>query len=181
MENSKKRLWQVFSCEFCEIFKNTFFTEHFLQNIQNIAEHTEPFLQNIQNITWEKHIRTIESKLAKNIGLLYRAKPLLQVKSLKSIYFAYIHSYLNYDNIAWGSTCRSKLKTIYFHQKHAVRIVFNQDKLTHSRPLLGAPHALNVYQINLCQHLNFMYKLNTNQVPSIFKAQISYKIFENLF
>ena len=24
----KKRLAQVFSCEFCEIFKNTFFTEH---------------------------------------------------------------------------------------------------------------------------------------------------------
>ena len=44
-----------------------------------------------ENISWEKHMRTIESKLAKNIGLLCRAKPLLQVKSLKSIYFAYIH------------------------------------------------------------------------------------------
>ena len=53
-----------------------------------------------ENIAWEKHIRTIESKLAKNIGLLYRAKPLLQVKSLKSTYFAYIHSYLDYANIA---------------------------------------------------------------------------------
>ena len=125
-----------------------------------------------ENITWEKHIRTIESKLAKNIGLLYRAKPLLQVKSLKSIYFAYIHSYLNYANIAWGSTYRTKLKTIYFHQKHAVCIVFNEDKLTHSRPLLRALHALNVYQINLYQHLNFMYKLNTNQVPSTFNDLI---------
>ena len=85
-----------------------------------------------ENITWEKHIRTIESKLAKNIGLLYLAKLLLQVKYLKSIYFAYIHSYLNYVNIAWGSTYKTKLKTIYFHQKHAVRIVFNEDKLTHS-------------------------------------------------
>ena len=65
-----------------------------------------------ENITWEKYIRTIESKLANNIGLLYRAKPLLQVKSLKSIYFAYIHSYLNYANIAWGSTYRNKLKNI---------------------------------------------------------------------
>ena len=121
-----------------------------------------------ENITWEKHIRTIESKLAKNIELLYRAKPLLQVKSFESIYFAYIHSYKNYANIAWGSTYSTKLKTIYFHQKHAVRIVFNEDKLTHSPPLLRALHALNVYQINLYRHLNVMYKLNTNQVPSIF-------------
>ena len=70
-----------------------------------------------ENITWEKHIRTIESKLAKNIGLLYRAKPLLQVKFLKSIYFVYIHSYLNYANIAWRSTYRTKLKKNIFPSK----------------------------------------------------------------
>ena len=107
-----------------------------------------------ENITWEKHICTSESKLAKNIGLLYHAKPLLHVKSLKSIYFVYIPSYLNYANIAWGSTYRTKLKTIYFHQKHTVRINISHIK------------------INLYQHLNFMYKLNTNQVPSIFNDLI---------
>ena len=25
----KRRLWRVFSCNFCKIFKNIFFTEHF--------------------------------------------------------------------------------------------------------------------------------------------------------
>ena len=68
-----------------------------------------------KNISWEKHIRTLETKLAKNIGLLYRAKLLLEEISLKSIYFAYIHSYLIYANITWASTYRTKLKTIYFH------------------------------------------------------------------
>ena len=30
----KKRLWaQVFSCEFCEIFKNNFFTKHLLATV----------------------------------------------------------------------------------------------------------------------------------------------------
>ena len=102
-----------------------------------------------ENIYWEEHIRTDETKLAKNIGLLYSAKPLLKEKSLKSIYFVYIHSYLNYANIAWASVYRTKLKTIHIHQKHAVRIVFNEDKLPKSRPLLRSLNALNVYQINL--------------------------------
>ena len=53
-----------------------------------------------ENMSWEEHIRTVETKLAKNIGLLYSAKPLLEEKSLRSIYFAYTHSYLNYANIA---------------------------------------------------------------------------------
>ena len=63
-------------------------------------------------ITWKVHIRTVENKIAKNIGLLYRAKQLLNTSSLKSIYFSYIHRYLNYANIAWASTKKSKLKII---------------------------------------------------------------------
>ena len=54
-----------------------------------------------ENISWEEHIRIFKTKLTKNIELLYRAKPLLEEKYLKSIYFAYIHSNLDYANITW--------------------------------------------------------------------------------
>ena len=53
-----------------------------------------------ENVNWQEHICTAENKIAKNIGLLYRAKYLLNESSLKCIYFASIHSYLNYANIA---------------------------------------------------------------------------------
>ena len=46
--------------------------------------------------------------------------------------------------------------------------VFNENKLTQSRPLLRSLNALNVYQINLYQHLAFMYKLNKNKAPLTF-------------
>ena len=108
-----------------------------------------------ENVNWQEHIRTIENKIAKNIGLLYRAKYLLNESSLKFIYSAYIHSYLNYANIAWASTYRTKLKAIYLLQKRALRIVFNENNMTHSRPLLRSLNALNIYQINLFQHLRF--------------------------
>ena len=121
----------------------------------------------------EENIRTVKTKLAKNIRLLYREKPLLEEKSLKSIHFSYIHSYLNYTNIAWASTYRTKLKTMHFHQNHAVRIVFNEDKLIHSRRLLRSRNILNVCQINLCQqHLDFMYKLNKNMALVTFNEVI---------
>ena len=60
-------------------------------------------------ITWKDHIRAAENKIAKNIGILYRAKQLLNTSSLKSIYFSYILTYLNYANIAWASTQKTKL------------------------------------------------------------------------
>ena len=40
-----------------------------------------------ENIAWEYHIHTIGKKLAKNIGLLYQAKNILDNESLETIYF----------------------------------------------------------------------------------------------
>ena len=44
--------------------------------------------------------------------------------------------------------------------------------LSFSRPLLRSLKALNVYQINLYQHLAFTYKLNKNKVPLTFNELI---------
>ena len=48
----------------------------------------------------------------------------------------------------WGSTYFTKLKIVHSHRKHAARIIFNEDTLTHSRPLLQSLNALNIYQKN---------------------------------
>ena len=65
-----------------------------------------------ENLCWKEHIKYIESKIAKNIGLLYVAKPYKHSgkQSLLSMYHSYIHSYINYGNIEWGSTTRANLK-----------------------------------------------------------------------
>ena len=70
------------------------------------------------------------------------------------------------------NTYITKLKKINLLQKRAVRFVFNEDRLSHSRPLLRKINALNVYQINLYQHLNFMHKFNHQGTPRIFNDLI---------
>ena len=54
--------------------------------------------------SWKEHIKYLENKIAKNIGLVYRAKPFLDKKSLLALYYSCIHSYLNYANLAWDNT-----------------------------------------------------------------------------
>ena len=58
-----------------------------------------------EHISWENHIKTVESKLTKNIGLLIPA--------------------------SWTSTYVTKLNTIHLLQKQAVRFVFNEGRLSH--------------------------------------------------
>ena len=62
------------------------------------------------NISRKEHIKTVENKLSKKIDLLCKSRQLLDNESLKSIYFSYIHTYLNYANIVWASTSPTKLK-----------------------------------------------------------------------
>lgn len=108
-------------------------------------------------------------KLAKNLGRLYCAKHLVDNNSLKSIYISYIHLQLNYANIAWGSTNFTKLKVKLYQQKHAAPVVFHKSKISHSRPLLRSLNSFHVYQINLYQHVNFMYEFENQQTPKILR------------
>ena len=71
-------------------------------------------------------LNILKKKIAKNIGLLYKAKPYIDKHSLLPLYHSHLHSYINYGNIAWGSTSRANLKKIYSQQKHAILTVHSK-------------------------------------------------------
>ena len=55
------------------------------------------------------------------------------------------------------------MKIINIKLKHAVTIIFNEDRLCHSRPLLKNLNTLNVYQVNIYQNPNFMHRLKNDR------------------
>ena len=63
-----------------------------------------------ESLTWRNHIHTVENKVSKNLGILNKAKPYLNINCLRILYFSFIHSYLTYCNVAWASTYHTKLK-----------------------------------------------------------------------
>ena len=65
-----------------------------------------------ENLNWKEHVKHTENKIAKNLGLLYQARPFLERNALLALYYSYIQTYINYVNIAWGSTCRTNLKKL---------------------------------------------------------------------
>ena len=72
-----------------------------------------------------------------------------RMECLLSLYYAYIHTYINYANLAWASTIRTNLKKIYSQQKHAMRIIFLKDKFSHTKELFAQNKIFNVYQLNI--------------------------------
>ena len=53
-----------------------------------------------ENLNWKEHIKHTENKIAKNVGLLYKARPFLERNALLALYYSYIQAYINYVNIA---------------------------------------------------------------------------------
>ena len=59
------------------------------------------------------------------------------------------------------------------NEAKASRIIMDKDLFTEARPLMKDLNILNVYQINLFQTLQFMFKLKNEKTPQVFKTQFA--------
>ena len=91
-----------------------------------------------EHLSWKEHIGYSENKIAKSIGLLYRAKPFLGKHSLLTMHYSYIHTYLNYANLSWAGTNRTNLKKL-----------LNKTRFKDTKALFNAQKILNIYKLNI--------------------------------
>ena len=65
--------------------------------------------------------------VSKNIGILHKDKNIFIKGGLKTLCLSFVHSYLNYKNIAWGNTIQTKLKKLASKQRQAIRAICAAD------------------------------------------------------
>ena len=61
---------------------------------------------------------------SRKFGVLYKTSKSINI--YKAFYFSFTHFYINYANIVWASTNKSR-------QKQAACIIFNQHRFMHAR------------------------------------------------
>ena len=130
-----------------------------------------------ENLSWKTHIKYIENKISKNIGILFKARPFLNKKSLLSLYYSYIHSHINNGSFFWRSTCRTNLKKMNSQQKHVLRIIFNKSKFERTGELFKSSKILCIkFKENLhTKHISFEIQKNVSFVSN---AIVTSKLYE---
>ena len=95
---------------------------------------------------------------------------------MTTLYFSFYHSYLNYGNIAWVSTTKSKLRRISSQQRQAVNTIPKNEnqEITNSRKFIQESGILNVYKLDLYQALNFMFRVHNETIPKDFQTRFQY-------
>ena len=79
-----------------------------------------------------------------------------------SLYYSLVYPYLDYANLAWGSTYASHLDPLFKLQKRAVRVINNVSYLSHTNGLFKSCSILklkDIYNLQLGVH---MYKNRCN-------------------
>ena len=122
-----------------------------------------------ENLSWKQHIEILSSKISKSIGILYKSRNVLSKQCLNQLYFLFTHSYVNYANITWASTSKSKLERRYRCQKHAARVIYHKDRYKQASPLLNNMKALNIFKLNIFNILCFKYNCKQNLNPPVFR------------
>ena len=87
-----------------------------------------------ENVKWKPHIHTTSTKISKSIGIFYRARLIIPTKHLNQFHFSFVHSYLNYASLPWGSTRKTELSALYRQQKNSFKLL-SLDQFTHTRLL----------------------------------------------
>ena len=117
---------------------------------------------------FKAHIDLVAAKLSKGIGILYRAKRILDGNSLKLLYLALVQPYISYCIIVWGHSYSSYMKPLQVLQKKIIRILSNVEYNAHTSNLFVSLKLMNIKQMYDYFVSIFIYQQVCNELPDIF-------------
>ena len=129
-----------------------------------------------EKLTFKSHRQALARKISNNCGVLYRARYVLNQKSLVSLYYSFIQSHMIYCSNVWGLGNKRSLGSIFISQKRAIRAMsftklYKKDKITgiytygHTKGIFNAYGFLSIHNLVLTQALNLMHKIKLGLAP----------------
>ena len=124
-------------------------------------------------LTRKYHINYTSGKIAKGIGIIIKARKLLDQETLITLYYSFIYSYLCYCNQVWENTCVTHLQKLLVLQKRIVRILAGVKPRDHTAPLFKRLNILNTFEGN--KHLIgiFIYHIYNENALDMFTSMFT--------
>ena len=119
------------------------------------------------NLTWKKHISTLHSKMSRYIGIMYKLKSILPLKTRIQIYHSFVQSHINYCSLVWGFSAKSHIEILFRAQKRGMRAIVpgyiqysykDGVKAGHTKPFFTEYGILTVQGMIVANALLFMIK-----------------------
>jgi len=119
-------------------------------------------------LSFDEHINSLCTKLSKSLFCLRRVKNFIDQNTLKTLYFAMIHSHIVYCLSIYGCANTTSLQKIRIKQKESIRIICNAPYRAHTAPLFKQLHILPLDELIRCSSLKFMHNFVNQKLPFTF-------------
>ena len=117
-------------------------------------------------LSWSDQIKSVESKVSKSIGLLYKLKSKLDSQSLRMIYCTLVQPHLEYCCEIWGNTFKLRLDKLEKLQKKAIRIIEGLKYRDHTSKAFNSCNCLKFQDLIAFKTCQVAYKANQNILPT---------------
>ena len=122
------------------------------------------------NLSLSEHIKIQHSKISRSVYTLNKLKNYLPKPTLKLIYMAHIHSYLNYCSNILCMTNASTIKPLVTLQKKAIRIINKSEFHAHTAPLFKNEGILPIKKLIDYNAYLFMFDFIHKNLPKTFDS-----------
>ena len=120
-------------------------------------------------LNWSEHIKVVKKKISKGIGIISKARKVLNVSTLLTLYNCFINPYLTYGIEVWGKAADCHINSLVVLQKRAIRIITSAEFRAHTEPLFKSLNILSLKKIYLFNLGMLMYKSENSLVPNIIR------------
>ena len=127
-----------------------------------------------EHLTWKYHLRHINSKTHRALFSIKQVKHILQVESLRTLYFALIQPHIIYGILAWGKACQSVVHKTGLLQKRAIHTINKAIYNSHTEPMSNQSNILKLKDLYEYQSSLFMYDFSNNRLPHSFVNTFKY-------
>ena len=119
-------------------------------------------------LNWKDQHNDVSIKLIRANAILSKLRHFVNNETLKMIYNSVFESHFKYANIVWGQ-CIDSSHRLFLLQKKALRIIFFQNRLSHTNPLFLSSSIIKLYDQISIDNCIFINKVFNKRVPPIFQ------------
>ena len=113
-------------------------------------------------LCWKPHINNVKTKMSKTIAIFYKAKDVLNKKSLNTLYCSLLLPYMTYCVEIWGNAYKTNTLSIFKLQKRAIRIINRSNFIEPTNNLFMNLNTLKFYDLVEFKMAQIMYKAHNN-------------------
>ena len=116
-----------------------------------------------EHLSWKPHLETLNRKLSRGKGILYKLKQFTTNEMLRTSFFSFFQSHLNYNILNWSCAYSSNIKCIKTSLNKAVRILAPDNG---TKEAYQCQKILDFENLRKYNYSRLMWKLYNNDLPS---------------